>query len=95
MKTHELKTDPVGFDAVVEGRKKFEIRFDDRGYEVGDELVLRKTRHTGAAMREGAPLEYDGPPLHVNVGYLMRGPVYGLGEGWVIMGIEPRDGVSR
>ena len=92
MREHELKTDPQVFDDVVEGRKPFEIRKDDRGYEVGDLLKLRKTKHTGAEMAEGAPLEYVGPPLYVYVTYLLRGPIYGLADGWVIMAIMPRDG---
>jgi hypothetical protein len=48
MKEHELKTDPQVFDDVVGGRKTFEIRKDDRGFEVGDSLKLRKTRYTGS-----------------------------------------------
>jgi len=92
MQTHELKTDPEVFDDVLEGRKTFEIRRDDRCYQEGDLLTLRKTKHTGAAMAEGAPLEYVGPPLYVYVTYIMRGPIYGLSDGWVIMAIMPRDG---
>lgn len=92
MKEHELKTDPKVFDDVVAGLKPFEIRKDDRGYEVGDLLKLRKTKHTGAEMAEGAPLEYIGPPLYVYVTYIMRGPIYCLADGWVIMAIMPRDG---
>lgn len=104
MQEHELKTDPQVFDDVAEGRKSFEIRKDDRGFEVGDVLKLRKTRYTGQEMRpymhpdqpgrvvEGQPLKYVGPPLYVYVTYILRGPVYGLADGWVIMAVMPRDG---
>lgn len=89
MATHDLKTDPDAFDAVESGRKKFEIRYDDRGYSDGDELVLWRTKHTGAQMKAGALLEYTAPALHVRVTHILRGPIYGLAEGWVCMSIEP------
>ena len=89
MQTHELKTDPQVFDDVVSGKKTFEIRKDDRGFEVGDLLILRKTQHTGAEMANGAPLKYTGT-VYVYVTYILRG--YGLEDGWVIMSITPRDG---
>jgi len=92
MQEHELKTDLTVFDDVEAGRKPFEIRKDDRGYEVGDLLKLRKTKHTGAEMAAGASLEYVGTPLYVYVTYILRGPVYGLADGWAIMAIIPRDG---
>jgi len=91
-KEHELKTDSQVFDAVLEGRKTFEIRKDGRGFSVGDLLKLRRTLRTGEEMKKGFPLEYVGPPLYVYVTYILRGPIYGLADGWVIMGIKPRDG---
>ena len=94
MKEHDLKTDPQVFDDVAEGRKPFEIRKDDRGFEVGDLLRLRKTKHTGAEMAEGSPLEYIGSPLCLWVTYILRGPIYGLADGWVIMAVKPRDGCA-
>jgi hypothetical protein len=86
-RTHELKTDPVVFDAVLSRRKTFEIRYNDRDYHPGDTLILRRTRYTGDEMMSGEPLIYVGNPLPVTVTYVMHGPAYGLAPGWVIMGI--------
>ncbi len=36
MKEHEIKLNHRFCDAVYNGVKTFEIRYDDRGYEVGD-----------------------------------------------------------
>lgn len=85
MKTHELKTDPEVFQAVWSGKKKFEIRKDDRGFEVGDDLLLLETKATGAEMAAGAPLEFTGKKIECQVGYILRGPCYGLMDGWCIM----------
>lgn len=41
MKTvHILKIEEVFFEAVVDGRKTFEVRKDDRGFKDGDDLIL-------------------------------------------------------
>lgn len=40
MKTHRIKTLPHPFAALLDGSKTFELRRDDRGYAVGDVLVL-------------------------------------------------------
>lgn len=87
--THELKTDPAVFDAVADGTKTFEIRLDDRGFAVGDTLRLRRTRYTGREMRRNCrPLEYTGEEELRTVTHILRGPVYGLGMGWVIMSLN-------
>lgn len=83
--THELKTDPEVFRAIASGAKQFEIRFDDRGFKVGDQLLLKETKFTGAEMEAGCPLIYTGDVEWMKVRYILRGPVYGLQEGWVIM----------
>lgn len=37
---HELKIMDCYFQAVLEGKKTFEIRKDDRGYQAGDTVTL-------------------------------------------------------
>lgn len=40
--THELKSWPPFFRRVMSGAKKSELRRDDRGFAVGDTLLLRE-----------------------------------------------------
>lgn len=37
---HHLKTWPECFEAIIEGRKSFEVRINDRGFKEGDYLLL-------------------------------------------------------
>lgn len=39
---HHLKIDPIHFESIVDGKKTFEIRKDDRPYEVGHILTLNE-----------------------------------------------------
>lgn len=53
---HTLKTWPPYFNDVLLGRKTFECRFDDRGFNEGHKLILKEwlptTReHTGRCMK--------------------------------------------
>ncbi len=83
MQTHELKTDPEVFQAVLDGLKTYEIRKNDRGFEVGDVLMLRETLHTGRDMAMGSPLVYTGRQFAATVSHVLHGPVYGLVYGLV------------
>lgn len=85
---HELKTDSDVFQAVASGLKTYEIRINDRNFQVNDELFLRETKHTGLKMMSGAPLEYTGEEKTVQVTHILTGPYYGLLNGWVIMSIR-------
>ena len=88
MATHELKTDSDVFEAVFDGFKQYEIRFNDRDFQVDDELILRETVSTGKQMAEGALLRYTGREYRCIVHYILRGPIYGLMDGWVVLSIS-------
>lgn len=38
---HELKIEEPFYKAIVEGKKTFEIRYNDRGYNAGDTVELK------------------------------------------------------
>ena len=39
---HHLKTKPEYFQVVINGKKPFEIRFNDRNFQVGDKVILEE-----------------------------------------------------
>jgi hypothetical protein len=87
---YELKTDPEVFQASVDGKKPWEVRFDDRGYEVGDFLHLRETKYSGDDMKDGKPLVYTGRDMVRRVDYVLHGhPAgYGIQDGFCIMSVS-------
>ena len=88
MAFHELKTDSEVFKPVLKNKKTFEIRFNDRNFQVGDFLLLKETQFTGEEMKEGKPLEYTGASCLVKITHILLGPIYGLKEGWAILSIK-------
>ncbi len=86
MKIHELKTDPDSFDSAIYGVKGVEIRFDDRNYQVGDLLVLRRTAMSGKTMKEsGSPVTYTGRYIVAKVTHIQSEMVK---DGWVALSIH-------
>jgi len=78
MKTHELKILPKYFKDVVDGYKNFELRKNDRNFQVGDSLLLKEFDNG----------EYTGDSIQVVVTYILVGGEYGLDKDYVILGIE-------
>lgn len=76
---HELKILPEYFNAVNSGAKSFEIRINDRNYQLHDELILKEW-YRG---------KYTGRELHRWVGYIYYGDgAYGIAEGTVVMALK-------
>ena len=93
---HELKTWPEFFAVILDGRKRFELRRDDRGFQPGDRLLLREWEPTeyrewiggGTDIREHAtPPHYTGRSLLVEVTFILRGPEFGVEAGYCAMSI--------
>lgn len=83
--THDLKIQKQFADAVLNGRKTFEVRRNDRGYNAGD-LVKFTVVEQGAAFN----LRCGGHPLNgavYRIGYVLSG--WGLKNGFVAFSIEP------
>ena len=77
---HVLKCWPEPFDATLAGEKRYEIRRDDRDFDVGDRLRLREWTPESET--------YTGRFADYRVIYLSRN-AWGLPPGLVVMGIEP------
>lgn len=86
MKEHELKTLPVYFDAVKDGLKPFEVRKNDRGFQTGDTLILRKW---GPLPGHSSPSRYfDDKPIRCVVTWILQGGQFGIEPGYCVMGIK-------
>ncbi|MDD4355813.1 MAG: DUF3850 domain-containing protein [Smithellaceae bacterium] len=89
MTFHELKVDRKEFRPLFLGHKTFELRFNDRDYQLGDKLILKETLWSGEEMKAGkGPLEYTGWIVEAIVTNILRGPIWGLASGWVILSIQ-------
>jgi len=82
-KTHELKTWPEYFEAIWDERKNFELRKNDRNFEVGDVLLLQEYEPTTEV--------YSGRVIKVTVTYILFGGEWGLTEGDCIMALRYDD----
>lgn len=66
MEQHELKIWPQFFQAIIDGRKTFEVRKNDRNFREGDQLFLREYAPD--------PKMYTGREMLVHVTYLTELP---------------------
>lgn len=71
---HHLKILPEYFEAVIDGRKTFEIRHDDRGFKEGDILCLNEWQ-----------CEFTGRSIDVLVTYISN---FEQKPGYVVLGTK-------
>lgn len=85
MATHILKTWPAYFERLLDGTKTFEVRKDDRGYQMGDILDLREWVPATSMVRS----TFTGRSVRFRVGFVFRqGVGVDLGE-YVVMSLLP------
>jgi hypothetical protein len=78
MKTHYLKCWPEYFKSLAYGDKKFELRKDDRDFQIGDTLIIKEWNG-----------EFTGNELKFYVSYILRDAVnLGLMEGYCILSLK-------
>lgn len=73
---HELKIEKDYFGSVLAGLKTFEIRFNDRNYQVGDVLVLKEWDWFSET--------FTGREIEKKVTYITN---YAQNDGYVVMSI--------
>lgn len=76
--THELKIRSKFFEAVVSGKKTFEIRKNDRNFKVGDIIALNEHNSVSGYTGESALFE---------ITYVMTDTEY-VKEGFAVLGIK-------
>ena len=80
MKTHNLKLNIEFCDDVLSGRKSFEIRENDRGYQTGDHIkFIPVDEHYFVIKHEIQNKIYE-------IIYVLNG--WGLKNGYVVFGIK-------
>lgn len=75
---HELKILPKFFDDICSGKKKFEIRKNDRNFQIGDYV----------GFREWDGHDYMGSFWTFKISYILDLEFFGW-SGYVAFGIEP------
>ena len=75
---HELKIYPKYFNPILEGKKSFEIRKDDRGFQVGDKVILKEWNN----------IEYSGREIHAYINYILDDKFIGLAKGYVALSLS-------
>lgn len=82
---HDLKVWPQYYQAIIDDLKPFEIRKNDRDYQVGDTLRLREYAP--------GPDQYTGRKTLRTVTYMLSGDdpmgyAFGLRSGFVALGLR-------
>ena len=78
MNVHELKTYPHYFKQSIEGKKLFEIRLNDRNFQVGDIVILK----------EWDNIKYSGRELRGVIKYILDDKFIGIAKGYVALSLE-------
>jgi len=81
-KTHSIKIVSPHYEYIKEGRKNFEVRFDDRDYKMGDILILQEHNYV-----ENGHLKPTGEFITRKIKHILR-KFKGLQQGYIVLGLE-------
>ena len=85
MTTHRLKVLIKYADAIMNGTKTFEVRKNDRGYEVGDKIVFDVVTNEGYSIGEAARRPLNGATYRID--YILD-DFEGLAQKYVALAIR-------
>lgn len=87
---HKLKCWPEYFQAMLDGRKTFEARRNDRNFQVNDVLILQEWAPADSI--HSAVGTYSGREIKAIVTYILHGSeanqIIGVNDGFCVMGIK-------
>jgi hypothetical protein len=91
MTEHVLKTLGTAWDAIKAGEKGFEVRKNDRFFQRGDVVVLRKLHEDGRhyATDPTSPSRFATLDLKFKIGWMLQGGQFGIESGYVVFQLEP------
>lgn len=89
MQTHTLKTLPAAWDAIKSGEKRFEVRRNDRFFQRGDIVRLRKMDETGRYYATGDGGSFSTCDLDFQIGWILQGGQFGIEPGYIVFQLEP------
>lgn len=87
---HELKVLARYWDAIADGSKTFEVRRNDRAFQVGDILELKKMDDDGRFYEHDPPSSSHVKTIRKRITYLFQGGRFGIEAGYCVLGLgEP------
>jgi len=79
-KTHTIKTWVAFYQELVDGKKTFEFRQNDRNYQVGDEVIHREY--------DPEKEEFTGRQLFTTITYILPGGIFGVPDNFCVFGFH-------
>lgn len=76
---HELKLSTEYYEKVFKRIKNFEVRKNDRGFLVGDGLLLKEY--------DCVSEKYTGRMMIRNIAFILEGGKFGIEQGYVVMSL--------
>lgn len=87
---HILKTWPEPWHAVADKLKRFEVRKNDRCFQTGDIVILRRTKPDSSGFQRVEYCPHTGRPfdLRFRIGWMLQGGQFGIEPGYCVFSLE-------
>lgn len=90
-KEHILKTIDTVWDAVDRGEKTFEVRLNDRFFQRGDIVVLRRINEDGSYSNRSPDDWFSPRDIRRKIGWMLQGGQFGIDPKYVVFQLEPEE----